>query len=169
MRTNRRTLGFTIIELLVVIAIIGLLIALLIPAVQSARESARRTQCKNNLRQLGIAIHSYHEIHKLVPINYGSGYYDATNSGSSWLQQILPFVDQTNLHDLINFGKPIADLDNELAAKTSVNVFLCPSDANGVGVMGNRCNVGHFSLIPRGVSVSMRSELRRCTIGFRLT
>ena len=141
-RTFRNRLGFTLIELLVVIAIISILMALLLPAVQYARESARRAQCKNNLRQIGLALHNYHDQFQQLPINYGSGAYDATNIGTSWLQQILPQLDQGNVYSRIQFGQPVANVENEQVAKTPLRVYLCPSDSIGDGLLENRANVG---------------------------
>ena len=96
MRSKRQ--AFTLIELLVVLAIIGLLVSLLLPAVQAAREAARRVQCRNNLKQLGLALHNYHDSHGVFPINYGVGPYNETNLGASWLPRILPQVDQGPLY-----------------------------------------------------------------------
>ena len=104
--------GFTLIELLVVIAIIAILIALLLPAVQQAREAARRTQCKNNLKQIGIALHNYHDTHSCLPpmkiwangIDCPGGPDGWTNTGGwSWRVMILPFVEQSTMYNQINF------------------------------------------------------------------
>src|SRR3954462_4179630 len=92
--SSRRRVGFTLVELLVVIAIIGILIALLLPAVQSAREAARRTQCNNNLKQLGLALNSYHDANKYYPM--GSMLPD-TNYGPSAIVHLLPYVEQDSL------------------------------------------------------------------------
>ena len=91
--------GFTLIELLVVIAIIAVLIALLLPAVQQAREAARRTQCKNNLKQLGLACHNYADVHGQLPQNYDCawGPNAGENGPTSWLVASLPFIDQSPL------------------------------------------------------------------------
>src|SRR5262245_43797851 len=83
--------GFTLVELLVVIAIIGILIALLLPAVQAAREASRRSQCKNNLRQIGLALHSYHSARKALPP--GSGYQQATFI-PNWMTSVLPYMEE---------------------------------------------------------------------------
>ncbi|HWL10890.1 MAG TPA: DUF1559 domain-containing protein [Planctomicrobium sp.] len=90
--------GFTLIELLVVIAIIAILVALLLPAVQQAREAARRSQCKNNLKQMGLALHNYHDVHSVFPSN---GY---NPFGASWHVFLLPFLDQSALYNRLEFG-----------------------------------------------------------------
>lgn len=129
-----RPRGFTLIELLVVIAIIAILIALLLPAVQQAREAARRTQCKNNLKQIGLALHNYENSHSMIPSVYS---YGMANSGNYSVQaQLLPYVDQANLHHLIDFSQKLqigccpGDVAPALVgpAKTLLPIFLCPSD-----------------------------------------
>ncbi|WP_437200712.1 DUF1559 family PulG-like putative transporter [Planctomicrobium sp. SH664] len=132
-----RKSGFTLIELLVVIAIIAVLIALLLPAVQQARDAARRSQCKNNLKQIGLAIHNYHDAFDRVPI----GYIDtatvtnaATEDGGwSWAAQILPQLDQATVFNQFDFrfhphGKLTNEEKNTVAGATSLGVFNCPSD-----------------------------------------
>ena len=95
MTSAERRRAFTLIELLVVIAIIAILIALLLPAVQQARESARRTQCRNNLKQLGIALHNYADSHGMLPAGHMDTYTDYVSAGArhqfSWLTALLPF------------------------------------------------------------------------------
>ena len=101
----RRRPGFTLIELLVVIAIIGILVALLLPAVQQAREAARRTQCKNNLKQLGLAIHNYLDSHRFLP---SSGAVSPQSPGQPpWSAQaaLLPFLDGGTIYSHINFSR----------------------------------------------------------------
>ena len=118
--------GFTLIELLVVIAIIAILIALLLPAVQQAREAARRTECRNNLKQIGLALHNYHDSHKCFP----PGWVNSNLMG--WGTFILPFIDQAPLYNKFQFEKPIWDssgLPSNLdLAKTKIKGYRCPSD-----------------------------------------
>lgn len=105
--------GFTLIELLVVIAIIAILIALLLPAVQQAREAARRTQCKNNMKQLGLALHNYHDTHGRFPPTQIMVHYSAPNNQSplprnhTWVSLILPYLEQSGLYSSINFSAPM--------------------------------------------------------------
>ena len=130
-RPRRR--GFTLIELLVVIAIIAVLIALLLPAVQQAREAARRAACKNNMRQLGLGLHNYHDSHGVFP----SGWIGATTgvgpdvegmNGFGWGTMILPYVDQAPLYSQLNFSQSIIDTNNLPELRRGLAVFRCPSD-----------------------------------------
>ncbi len=123
--------GFTLIELLVVIAIIAILIALLLPAVQQAREAARRSQCKNNLKQLGLATHNYHDSHNVFPISHGD-----TGNSFGWRAMILPYVDQSPLYNKINFNGKIVDAGNLEVAQTPLGLFHCPSDPSANNVSG---------------------------------
>jgi prepilin-type N-terminal cleavage/methylation domain-containing protein/prepilin-type processing-associated H-X9-DG protein len=125
--------GFTLIELLVVIAIIAVLVSILLPAVQQAREAARRSQCKNNLKQIGLALHNYHESFNVFPPGYiaGSPFIDGetdTSPGWSWVSMILPHFDQGPLYSSINFSLPVQAPSNANAIRTSLTVVLCPSD-----------------------------------------
>jgi prepilin-type N-terminal cleavage/methylation domain-containing protein/prepilin-type processing-associated H-X9-DG protein len=125
--------GFTLIELLVVIAIIAVLIALLLPAVQSAREAARRVQCVNNLKQLGLALHNYHDAVLVLPPGYiaASPFKDGetdTAPGWSWASMILPQFDQAPLYASANFSLPVQAPANTTAIRTNLSCFLCPSD-----------------------------------------
>jgi prepilin-type N-terminal cleavage/methylation domain-containing protein/prepilin-type processing-associated H-X9-DG protein len=119
--------GFTLIELLVVIAIIGVLIALLLPAVQAAREAARRMSCTNNLKQVGIALHNYHDAHGTLPMGYSYrlGY---TWGGFGWGTAILPHVEQGPLFDAVIFDFPAWSVENATVCITPVGFYLCPSD-----------------------------------------
>jgi prepilin-type N-terminal cleavage/methylation domain-containing protein len=134
---RKRRHGFTLVELLVVIAIIGILVALLLPAVQAAREAARRMQCSNNAKQIGLALHNYHDVHKKFPKNiYGGPDVPVRDmpSGSppplayhhTWITAILPFIEQQPLYDRINFntwawGQPHVG--------TLLSALRCPSDS----------------------------------------
>lgn len=133
--------GFTLVELLVVIAIIGILVALLLPAVQAARESARRTQCTNHLKQIGLAIHNYHDTHKVIP--FGSpGNKPATPNfpiAGTWGSFILPFLESGNHYDLFDFNVPMAHANNVTAVTTFVAGYLCPSDVGRAeAILDNR-------------------------------
>jgi prepilin-type N-terminal cleavage/methylation domain-containing protein/prepilin-type processing-associated H-X9-DG protein len=127
--------GFTLIELLVVIAIVGIMVALLVPAVQQAREAARRSQCRNNLKQIGLALHNYHASHNTFPPGYVAGAAcPATSNGWGWCAQLLPDLDQTALYNSVNFQLPIEDPANVPALSTTLPGILCPSDQTGSGL-----------------------------------
>lgn len=128
--TRLRKFGFTLVELLVVIAIIGVLIALLLPAVQAARESARATQCKSSLRQVGLAVHNYHDSQGRLPAGWISNV-PTGSPGWGWLVSLLPQFEQSALHDnLIKRNLPIADPANQQAREQVIHLLLCPSDPN---------------------------------------
>jgi prepilin-type N-terminal cleavage/methylation domain-containing protein/prepilin-type processing-associated H-X9-DG protein len=135
--------GFTLIELLVVIAIISVLIALLLPAVQSAREAARRSQCINNLKQIGIAMHNYHTANDIFPMGSTEQLYDNLNNGTDiwpWNDwsihaELLGYMEQNPIYNSINFNyPPVASTLGSGAAATAllirISTFLCPSDGN---------------------------------------
>lgn len=131
MRTSKRNRGFTLIELLVVIAIIAILVSLLLPAVQQAREAARRTQCKNNLKQLGLALHNYHDVYnRFCSRQTGSG---TTQSGQmrgrmSGFTALLPFLEQKNLYETM-VNEQTAPWANRASNNSKLSGFMCPSDA----------------------------------------
>ena len=139
-----RSRGFTLIELLVVIAIIAVLIALLLPAVQQAREAARRSQCKNNLKQLGLAMFNYEETHRSFPL----GSYAPTSTMANWRAHLLPFLDQSPVYMRLNFnggnfmsgGLTVGS--NDILANLSMSVYVCPSSplSPTVGGQGNSQN-----------------------------
>lgn len=138
---RKRRRGFTLIELLVVIAIIAVLIALLLPAVQQAREAARRTQCRNNLKQIGLALHNYHDTALCFPAAYlvnpntdavmGTPNANGDN-GPGWtaLFAILPQIEQANLYNAFNKNGPSWDSSNATYALTPLSAYRCPSDAS---------------------------------------
>jgi prepilin-type N-terminal cleavage/methylation domain-containing protein len=160
--------GFTLVELLVVIAIIGVLVALLLPAVQAAREAARRASCGNNLRQLGLAMHNYHDTLSNLP--------PARNPWPlvhSALARLLPFVEQANLQQLVDFGQPVSHANNQAASQTPVKLLVCPSDGGSGRVPGslhagttytvnNGSGTVDFGLIASGDGLFTQSSL-----GFR--
>ncbi len=143
--------GFTLIELLVVIAIIAILIALLLPAVQQAREAARRSQCRNNLKQLGLALHNYHDVHKMFP--KASTNYLIANSSDSWDNDgfsaqffLLPFLDygplfkEWNMNATWNNNGVGAPRTNRALRRTVLPVYRCPSDTPFPTVETGNCN-----------------------------
>ncbi|NLF72780.1 MAG: DUF1559 domain-containing protein [Candidatus Anammoximicrobium sp.] len=137
MRLCQKRPAFTLVELLVVIAIIGILVALLLPAIQAARESARRIQCANHLKQIGVALHNYHDSFQKFP-------YGWDNRGVGWTLHLLPFVELNSVYSTIHFqesgpGNWDSGSENQLACETVVPVYRCPSmplpehmDYNGI-------------------------------------
>lgn len=124
---NSRKHGFTLVELLVVIAIIGVLVALLLPAVQAAREAARKAHCKNNLKQVGIALHNYHDTHKVLPPGWLA---DAPEGapGWAWGAFLLPYLEQSNSFRQIDTTEHIDEPANAAARVLVIESYLCPSD-----------------------------------------
>lgn len=151
---KKKRRGFTLIELLVVISIIALLVALILPAVQQAREAARKTQCRNHLKQLALALHNYHDSHQVFPpggvaidpakhvvicaSGIGFGAIDvwaeasagAGKQGNSWMLHILPYIDQANRYNQWDFTKSVSD--NAAVAERNIPSFYCPSRRNGI-------------------------------------
>jgi len=148
-RGSQHRRGFTLVELLVVIAIIGVLVALLLPAVQAAREAARRMSCGNNMKQIGLALHNYHDTYDTFPPDV---IYQGNRKGTiavagdqrsyTWCTLILPFMEEQSLHDRINFKRPGFDQiiltgtdpnDTKPLQSIQLEAFLCPSDLNMSG------------------------------------
>ncbi len=135
-----RRRGFTLIELLVVIAIIAVLIALLLPAVQAAREAARRAQCVNNLKQIGLGIHNYHQTYDIFPPGGYPGYLPGTNTGNNAFPsahgRLLPYIEQQALYNALNWMLPVINgpagnpgpYCNSTVSTARISTFLCPSD-----------------------------------------
>lgn len=126
--------GFTLIELLVSIAIIGVLVAILLPAVQQAREAARMSSCRNNLKQIGLALHNYHDTHRVFPpsntndVEQGGWISDPQSRHiHSWSSMILPQLEKTNLHNLIDYNLSSMHTNNLPAARTIIPEYRCPS------------------------------------------
>ncbi|WP_437206394.1 DUF1559 family PulG-like putative transporter [Planctomicrobium sp. SH664] len=168
MRFRRQ--AFTLIELLVVIAIIAVLIALLLPAVQQAREAARRSQCKNQLKQIGLAMHNYHDVYSTLPmgIQTANAVKNAPGAlgrgtGFSWTAAILPYVDATTVYNQFDFNYPIANtaypqsVANAKVAATPLPWARCPSDI--IPETFDRGNAGDVGAIPAHATCSYKANI----------
>jgi len=170
-----RARGFTLIELLVVIAIIAILVALLLPAVQQAREASRRSACKNNLKQIGLALHNYHDVYSVFPpgwVGIGTNWstesnYCSTNldeGGAPWTVHILPMLEQAGLFNLFDLNRRFSDAGIVVPTPNRdhvipLSVYKCPSDPlnsmfplrlNYVGIQGARFNTAVDTLCHNG-------------------
>jgi prepilin-type N-terminal cleavage/methylation domain-containing protein len=160
MKRNDRVRGFTLIELLVVIAIIAILVSLLLPAVQQAREAARRTSCKNNMKQLALAMHNYHDVYNALPL----GMVHRVN----WRISILPFLEQANVYSQLDFnltfrGDTVTTNSKVLGGKTFA-MMICPSNIieplsnNAYGANGQKMQYGNYLGIGGAVDTSFTSN-----------
>ncbi len=133
--------GFTLVELLVVIAIIGVLVGLLLPAVQAAREAARRMSCSNNMKQIALGLHNYHDTHRNFPAGYYFWAADPSPNESTWVTHILPFIEQSALYgeitdwDFFGYGTPGTGVT--LVTKTFLPTMTCPSDVTVKVALGS--------------------------------
>jgi prepilin-type N-terminal cleavage/methylation domain-containing protein len=128
---QRPRAGFTLVELLVVIGIIGVLVSLLLPAVHAVREAARQTACKNNLRQIGLALHNYHDTHQTLPpgcLEWRPWNGPRSHRQFAWSAMLLPFIEQSNLHRIIDWGQAYDAEVNAPAAHTDLTIYLCPTE-----------------------------------------
>jgi prepilin-type N-terminal cleavage/methylation domain-containing protein len=157
--------GFTLVELLVVIAIIGILIALLLPAVQAAREAARRTQCSNNLKQLGLAVQNYHDIRQEIcpawlTLDTSASGACAPNSYAGWPLLLLPFMEQGNVYDLVDLGSQltttgVTPANHTTVRGTSIPTYFCPSRRTPPALTtDNMCSVGDYAGVAYALGAS---------------
>ena len=156
MRRNKLC-GFTLIELLVVIAIIAVLIALLLPAVQQAREAARRSQCKNNLKQVGLALHNYHDTFQVFPPG-ATHTLSSGNSGHNLYADMLPYIDQSNVYNRLEWGVPgycgVGTTNHQDAVKTIIPPFICPSSTTATFWTYKGCGGNFFGGVAQYVGIS---------------
>ncbi|HEX5103206.1 MAG TPA: DUF1559 domain-containing protein [Pirellulaceae bacterium] len=175
--------GFTLVELLVVIAIIGILVALLLPAIQAAREAGRRSSCSNNIRELAIGLHNFHDVHDKFPRGAENAVYPDPNptgsttafNGTSWIVHILPFIEQKGLYDRYRFDLAYNSSNNAAIGHEVLKVLYCPSgpdpqkylDPNGApingsvtthyyGVMGPSGPSDNFQIVVGGITYQYR-------------
>ncbi|UUO06094.1 DUF1559 domain-containing protein [Blastopirellula sp. J2-11] len=155
----QKRFAFTLVELLVVIAIIGVLIALLLPAVQQAREAARRMQCSNNLKQMALAMHGYHDVHLSFPIGtyqYGAAGLSLDRGYMGWSIGILGFIEQQNLFDQYDSSYDAVSSVNTVVRESVIATYNCPSDPNAGQLLGtataNCCGRKFASSSYRGIS-----------------
>ena len=164
--------GFTLIELLVVIAIIAVLIALLLPAVQAAREAARRSQCINNLKQMGLALHNYHDAIGTFPMSYAArvpfvnGATD-TAPGWGWGTMILPQLELSTVYNAANFGLAVESAQNSTVVRSIVSTYLCPSDPmpGGPFAVANSSGATVAMMAPTSYAACVGNDLADSTTG----
>jgi len=166
MRHRLRAGGFTLIEAMVVVATTAMLVGLLLPAVQKSREAARRVQCRNHLKQLGLALHVYHDQHRVLPRICYEGSGPGSGSVTGWQgfsvqTMLLPALEQSALYQQLNLNAQSLTGDNAVPKNTSVDVFLCPSDFGGTPVDG----AGNNYVVSGGPSLLMISPVPGKNVG----
>jgi prepilin-type N-terminal cleavage/methylation domain-containing protein len=156
----RRPTAFTLVELLVVIAIIGILIALLLPAVQAARESARRTQCTNNLKQWGLAMHNYHDSYNTLPYGTISDGKTATTGPDrkTFVIGSWPFLEGQTVANLYNRNVPFWDVKNRQAVTAQLPLYYCPTDRGPSMWRGDVYTRPPLATFPRANTLPRRSR-----------
>ena len=157
--------GFTLVELLVVIAVIGILIALLLPAVQAAREAARRMQCANNLKQMGLAVHNYHDAYRCFPPGgITEGECGTQRSRINWAIAILPYIEEKTLHDRYDHSVYNEDPENEFVRQALVTAYVCTSEPGG-GDLQIPCTGPGGSVSRGGLGLEYRTSSYKCVAG----
>ncbi|MCG8584971.1 MAG: DUF1559 domain-containing protein, partial [Pirellulales bacterium] len=141
-----RRVGFTLVELLVVMAIVGILVGLLLPALGGVRESARRTQCKNNLHQIGVALQAYHETNGTFPVGCDEWrpFGNTTNRQIAWSAFLLPHLDENNVFEMLDLTKAFDAPENAAGAAVPIAVYRCPSSPHEESTVDGRgrCDYG---------------------------
>ena len=164
---EKKPSGFTIVELLVVIAIIGILVALLLPAVQAAREAARRATCSSHLRQIGLAVHQYHDQRERLPMGarWRHERYGGALNGGNILLELLPYIEQQAVFDAVDLSRDVDEQtypDGTLIAATEIGLYTCPSSALAGFTPGYDLPVSHFGASKGPTAMINREDRFSC-------